>query len=180
MGEEEEWRVAFDGGNPRARKRILYRLNDRLKRESGIEYTRFDPNRIAPIAVVASVDPTRYLATDYQALAATLEVRWSPRSAGNDHFAIQWYERPDTESETVENATDPTLPDGYTLSCGWHQDDHFNELGDAHFQEEYPDRSTERYGVTFGDRSPLWVLSECLEELPERLETFRERLRTDQ
>ena len=34
--------VAFDGGGPWTRKRILYRLNDRLGYEPGIEYTRFD------------------------------------------------------------------------------------------------------------------------------------------
>ena len=34
--------VAFDGGGPWTRKRILYRLNDRLGHELGVEYTRFD------------------------------------------------------------------------------------------------------------------------------------------
>lgn len=173
----DEWEVAFDGGSPRTRKRILYRINDRLKREPGVEFTRFDPGRIAPTEVVASVAPSRFLGVEYPADAATLSVRWSPRSAGKDHFRIQWYERaaPDSNLDDVGDG-DSTLPDGYTLSCGWHQDDHFQELGEAHFQEEYPDGTTERYGATFGDATPLWILSECLAALPERLEAFRDRL----
>ena len=50
--------VAFDGGGSWTRKRILYRSNDRLGHEPGVEYTRFDPGRTAPTGLVASVDPT--------------------------------------------------------------------------------------------------------------------------
>jgi hypothetical protein len=172
-----DWEVAFDGGSPRTRKRILYRLNERLKREPGVEYTRFEPGRTAPTEIVACVDPTRFLGREYPAPVATLVVWWSPRSAGRGQFRIQWYESPDRERS---EEPDPTLPDGYTLSCGWHQDDHFETLGEAHFQEEYPDGHAERYGVTFGDVTPLWVLSECLDALPARLEQFRNRLRSSE
>lgn len=182
-----EWEIVFDGGSPRTRKRILYRLNERLKREPGVEYTRFEPGRTAPTEIVVSVDPTAFLGREYPASVATLVVWWSPRSAGRDQFRIQWYEAPDGEggpsgasdrAETPTGRSDPTLPEGYTLSCGWHQDHHFEELGEAHFQEEYPDGHAERYGVTFGDVTPLWVLSECLDALSARLERFRERLQT--
>jgi hypothetical protein len=89
---------------------------------------------------------------------------------------IQWYERADTAFGAAVDARDPTLPEGYTLSCGWHRDDPLNDLGLAHFQEEYPDGSVERYGVSFGDVNPMWILSECLANLPDRLTTFRDRL----
>jgi hypothetical protein len=168
--------VAFDGGGPWTRKRILYRLNDRLGHEPGVEYTRFDPGRTAPTGLVASVDPERLLGAGYPAPAATLEVRWSPRSGRKDRFAIQWYERADTASGAAVDERDRTLPEGYTLSCGWHQDDHLNDLGPAHFQEEYPDGSVERYGASFGEVNPVWILSECLANLPDRLRTFRGRL----
>lgn len=174
-GEDPE--LAFDGGSPRTRKGILYQLNDRLKMEPGVKYTRFDPGRITPDTIVASIDPTEFLGEPYPAPVVTLEVWWSPRASGKDHFTIQWYEKPESKAETdTEDASDPTLPEGYTLSCGWHQDDHFNELGEAHFQEEYPDGRTERYGVTFDDATPRWILSECLRKLPERLTAFRDRL----
>ena len=173
MSEEPE--LAFDGGSPRTRKRILYRLNERLKREPGVEYTRFEPGRMAPTEIVGSVTPTELLGREYPAPAATLEIWWSPNSGRKDHFTIQWYEHTDDWSEQAD-ASDPTLPDEYTLSCGWHQDEHHNELGAAHFQEEYPDGSAERYGLDFGDVSPLWILNECLAQLPDRLETFRNRL----
>lgn len=169
--------IAFDGGSPRTRKQILHQLNDRLKMEPGVEYTKFEPSRITPDTVIASFTPQEFLGEPYPAATATLEVWWSPRSIGKDHFTIQWYEERDTEGETDdEGMTDPTLPADYTLSCGWHQDDHHSELGEAHFQEEYPDGTTERYGVTFDDATPRWVLSECLRELTDRLVTFRERL----
>ena len=169
--------LAFDGGSPRTRKQILHQLNDRLKMEPGVEYTKFEPSRITPDTVLASFTPQEFLGEPYPAATATLEVWWSPRSVGKDHFTIQWYEERDTEGETDdEGMTDPTLPADYTLSCGWHQDDHHNALGEAHFQEEYPDKTTERYGVTFDDATPRWVLSECLRELTDRLVTFRERL----
>ena len=167
----------FDGGSPRTRKRILYQLNERLKMEPGVNYTRFDPSRITPEAVIASITPTEFLGESYPAPYATLEVWWSPRVASKDHFSIQWYETPDREeAATGEEVADPTLPEVYTLSCGWHQDDHFNELGAAHFQEEYPDGSTERYGVTFADATPRWILSECLGDLSRRLFEFRDRI----
>ena len=138
---------------------------------------KFEPSRITPDTVLASFTPQEFLGEPYPAATATLEVWWSPRSVGKDHFTIQWYEERDTEGETDdEGMTDPTLPADYTLSCGWHQDDHHNALGEAHFQEEYPDKTTERYGVTFDDATPRWVLSECLRELTDRLVTFRERL----
>lgn len=174
----DDWpEPAFDGGRPRMRKRILYQLNDRLQMEPGVEYTRFEPGRITPAAVLASIRPTELLGKTYPVPIATLDVWWSPRTAGKDHFTVQWYETPDEGAEIdAGDAVDPTLPDGYTLSCGWHQDDHFDELGEAHFQEEYPDGRTERYGVTFGDATPRWVLSEYLQELPSRLATFRDRL----
>jgi hypothetical protein len=182
-----EWNVAFDGGSPQTRKTILYRLNERLKNEPGIEYTRFEPERTAPTEVVASVNPTAFLGRTYPAPVAVLVVWWSPRTAGNDHFRIQWYEAPDREgkqagesnrAEERAETADPTLPEEYTLSCGWHQDDHFDGLGEAHFQEEYPGEHMERYGVTFGDVTPLWILSECLEALPTRLDGFRRRLQS--
>lgn len=174
---EEDPAIAFDGGSPRTRKQILYQLNDRLKLEPGVEHTRFEPGRITPDTVVASIRPTTFIGETYPARTATLEVWWSPRSDGNDHFTIQWYEAPDRKLD-FENGDpiDPTLPDGYTLSFGCHQDDHFDELGEAHYQEEYPDGSTKRYGVTFEDATPRWILSTILRELPDRLTTFRERL----
>lgn len=168
---------AFGGGSPRTRKQILYQLNDRLKMEPGVQYTRLVPSRITPDTVVASIKPTEFLSDAYPAPIATLEVWWSPRAGGKDHFTIQWYEAPDDEVDVdADEVTDPTLPDSYTLSCGWHQDEHFNDLGEAHFQEEYPDGRTERYGVTFDDATPRWILSECLRGLPDRLAAFRERL----
>ena len=174
---DKERNRAFDGGSPGTRKQILHQLNDRLKMEPGVEYTRFEPSRITPDTVIASFTPQEFLGEAYPAATATLEVWWSPRSMGKDHFTIQWYEERDTEGEIDdEGMTDPTLPVNYTLSCGWHQDDHHNALGEAHFQEEYPDGTTERYGVTFDDATPRWVLSECLRALPDRLATFRERL----
>lgn len=174
---EEEPAIAFDGGSPRTRKRILFQLNDRLKLEPGVAYTRFEPGRITPRTVVASIRPTTFIGETYPARTATLEVWWSPRSDGKDHFAIQWYEAPDRESDFEnDDTTDSTLPDGYTLSLGCHQDDHFDELGEAHYQEEYPDGRTKRYGVTFEDATPRWILSTVLRELPDRLTTFRERL----
>lgn len=167
----------FDGGTPGTRKRILFQLNDRLKMEPGVQYTRFTPSRITPAAVIASIKPTELLSRQYPGPIATLEVWWSPRTTGKDHFTIQWYERPDSETElSCSDIVDPTLPDEYTLSCGWHQDEHFNELGEAHFQEEYPDGHTERYGVSFGDATPRWILSHCLDALPDRLVQFRDRL----
>lgn len=176
---DEEGAPIFDGGSAPTRKRILFQLNERLKTEPGIQYTRFTPSRITPDTVVASIIPTEFLGKSYPAPIATLEVWWSPRATGQDHFSIQWYEAPDTEVDTaLDTGTDPTLPAGYTLSCGWHQDEHHNDLGDAHFQEEYPDGHTERYGVSFSDATPRWILSECLRELPDRLATFRERLDT--
>ena len=174
---DEQRDLAFDGGSPRTRKQILHQLNDRLKMEPGVEYTRFEPSRITPDTVIASLTPQEFLGEEYPATTATLEVWWSPRSVGEDHFTIQWYEEPDTEVEIDdEGMTDPTLPADYTLSCGWHQDKHHNNLGEAHFQEEHLDGNKERYGVTFDDATPRWVLSECLRELPDRLATFRERL----
>lgn len=168
---------AFDGGSPRTRKGILFQLNDRLKMEPGVQYTRFTPSRITPDTVVASIEPTEFLEQAYPAPVATLEVWWSPRSVGKDYFTIQWYETPDSAADIdVIDVTDSTLPEGYTLSCGWHQDEHFNDLGEAHFQEEYPDGRTERYRVSFADATPRWVLSGCLRELPNRLAAFRERL----
>lgn len=173
---DDEPVVAFDGGSPRTRKQILYQLNDRLKMEPGVEYTRFDPSRITPDTVIAAVTPNKFLSEAYPASVATLEVWWSPRSGSKDHFSIQWYETPDSEMESVRNVTDPTLPEEYTLSCGWHQDGRFDDLGVAHFQEEYPSGRTERYGVTFEDASPRWILSVCLQALPDRLSTFRDRI----
>jgi hypothetical protein len=64
----------------------------------------------------------------------------------------------------------------YSLSYGWDQDDHLYELGPAQFQEKYPDRSVKRYGVSFDDVDPVWILSECPANLPDRLRTFRGRL----
>jgi len=111
----------FDGGSPRTRKRILYQLNERLKMEPGVNYTRFDPSRITPEAVIASITPTEFLGESYPAPYATLVVWWSPRVASKDHFSIQWYETPDREeAATGEEVADPTLPEVYTLSCGWH------------------------------------------------------------
>lgn len=177
-GEEPE--RSTDGGPPRTQKHILYQLNNRLKMEPGVDYTRFDPSRITPTAVIASLTPTEFLGTAYPASIATFEVWWSPRSVGKNHFTIQWYEAPESEAASdADEVSDSTLPEGYTLSCGWHQDEHFNELGEAHFQEEYPDGSTERYGVTFGDATPRWILSKCLQELPNRLAAFRDRLGVD-
>lgn len=166
----------FDGGSPWTRKQILYRLNERLKAEPGVDYTRFEPSRIVPVSVIASIQPTAFMGSAYPAQLATLEVWWSPRVPGKNHFSIQWYESPDSEADTATPVPDPTLPGGYTLSCGWHQDDHHNQLGEAHFQEDYPDGHVERYGVEFGDVTPQWVLSTCLCELPDRLMQFRERL----
>lgn len=174
---DDDSELIIDGGSPRTRKQILYQLNNRLKMEPGVEYTRFDPSRITPDTVIASIMPTEFLGQVYPVPLATLSVWWSPRSIGKDHFTIQWYEAPDSEADIdPEETVDPTLPEGYTLSCGWHQDDHFNALGEAHFQEEYPDGSAQRYGMTFGDVTPRWILSECLQELPDRLVAFRERL----
>lgn len=167
--------VAFDGGSPRTRKRILYRLKERLKNEPGVEYTRFEPGRIAPVHVIASVETMPFLEIEYPAPAATFDIRWSPRSSGKDHFRIQWYERKDEGSEIVDDA-ESVRSDGYTVSCGYHQDNHFNELGKAHFQEEYPDGTAKRYGVQFDKTHPVWILSSCLAEFPDRLEAFRGRL----
>ena len=90
---------------------------------------------------------------------------------------MQWYEAPDRETDVeAAEVVDPTLPEGYTLGCGWQQDDQLDELGETHFQEEHPDGRTERYGATFSDASPRWILSECLRALPDRLGAFRERL----
>lgn len=173
----DDWKIAFDGGSPRTRKQILYQLNDRLKMEPGVEYTRFEPGRITPDTVVASIDPTTFVEKAYPAPTATLEVWWSPRLDGKDHFTIQWYEAPATkEKSSNSNRTDPTLPGGYTLSFGCHQDDHFDELGPAHYQEDYPDGRTERYGVSFEDATPRWILSTFLRDLPDRLVAFRARL----
>lgn len=175
----DEWPVAFDGGSPRTRKGILRQLNDRLKREPGIEYTRFEPGTIAPTELRAAVKPSQLLGMEYLPPVATLSIRWSLQSSGKDHFAIQWFERPEQERiPSSDDGRDSTLPTRYTLSCGWHQDDHYNELGEAHFQEEYPTGRTERYGVTFGDHHPVWVLSTCLAALPDRLTSFRNRLNT--
>lgn len=174
---DEERDIAFDGGSPWTRKQILHQLNDRLKMEPGVDYTRFEPSRITPDTVIASLTPREFLGEAYPAAAATLEVWWLPRLVGKDHFTIQWFEEHDIETEIGdEEMADSTLPSDYTLSCGWHQDEHHNELSEAHFQEEYPDGRTERYGVTFDDATPRWVLSECLRELPDRLATFRDRL----
>lgn len=127
--------------------------------------------------MVASIDPAEFLGRSYSAPIATLEVWWSPRVVGKDHFTVQWYEAPDSEAAVeTDEMSDPTLPEGYTLSCGWHQDEHLDDLGEAHFQEEYPNGRTERYGVTFDEATPRWILSECLRALPDRLEAFRERL----
>ena len=173
----DEPEPVFDGGSPRTRKRILYQLNERLKMEPGVKYTRFDPSRITPETVIASITQTEFLGEAYPARFATLEVWWSPQVASKDYFTIQWYEAPDREQPTDgETATDPTHPEGYTLTCGWHQDDHFTELGTAHFQEEYPDGSTELYGVEFEDATPRWIVSECLRDLPIRLSEFRKAL----
>jgi hypothetical protein len=174
---DEEPDLAFDGGRPWSRKQTLLQLNERLKMEPGVGYTRFEPSRITPDTVITSLTPREFLGEAYPAVAATLAVWWSPRSTGKDHFTIQWYETRDAADEAGgAKGSDPTLPSGYTLSCGWHQDDHFDELGEAHFQEEYPDGTVERYGVTFDDATPRWILSENLRELPDRLATFRERL----
>ena len=78
---------------------------------------------------------------------------------------IQWYERADTALGVAVDARDRTLPEGYTLSCGWLQDDRLSDLGPAHFQE-YPNGSVERYGASFGDVNSVWILSECLMSLP--------------
>lgn len=167
---------ATDGGSPRTRKQILYQLNDRLKLEPGVTTTRFEPSRISPDTVTSSIDPTTFLGDTYPATAATLAVWWSPRRTGRDHFTIQWYESVADIEDTDRVLRQARTSEEYTLSCGWHQDAFHDELGPAHFQEEYPDGTTERYGVEFEDATPRWILSRCLSELPERLADFRGRL----
>lgn len=171
--------LRFDGGQPRTRKAILKQVNERLKREPGIEYTRFDPGRITPTSVIGAVDPATFLGNAYPAPHATLEVWWAPKSRGNDRVRIQWYETRDAAHPEPADESDPTVPTEYTLTCGWHQDDHHDDLGPAHFQEEYPDGRTERYSVTFDDAAPIWIVSTCLERLPERLSAFRDRIDCD-
>lgn len=167
--------VAFDGGSPRTRKQILFQLNDRLKSEPGVAHTRFEPSRITPDTIVAAVEPTVFLGEQYPAENATLTVWWAPRHASRDQFRIQWYEAADSRPDQ-RRRTSPTQSGEYTLSCGWHQDATHDDLGPAHFQEEYPDGTSERYGVTFKDATPRWILSRCLQKLPARLATFRDRL----
>ena len=79
---DEEPDLAFDGGRPWSRKQILLQLNERLKMEPGVEYTRFEPSRIAPDTVITSLTPREFLGEAYPAAAATLAVWWSPRSTG--------------------------------------------------------------------------------------------------
>ncbi|MFC3960230.1 hypothetical protein [Halovivax cerinus] len=172
-------RISFDGGQSRTRKTILAQVNERLKREPGVEYTRFVPGRIAPTSVVAAIEPTPFLGETYPAPHATLEVWWAPKSTGRDHAMIQWYETLDEAHPSTDSDVDPTITSHYTLACGWHQDDHHDELGPAHFQEEYPDGRTKRYGIQFDDVTPLWIVSRCLAELPDRLARFRNRLASE-
>lgn len=174
MPNEEPY--ATDGGSPRTRKQSLYQLNDRLKLEPGVTATRFEPSRISPDTVTASIDPTTFLGNAYPATAVTLSVWWSPRRIGRDHFTIQWCEAAADTEDTDQPLGHATPSAEYTLSCGWQQDAFHDELGPAHVQEEYPDGTTERYGVEFEDATPRWILSRCLSELPERLADFRGRI----
>lgn len=172
--------MVFLAGAPpfETREATLRRLKQWLDGHGYVEYARFVPTDASPRRVIASIRPGRLFGTDYPVDLATLEITWQTRRDGKDHFWLTWIERPDEYAETEGLRTeDPTLPSGYALTVGLHQDDTHPELGPAHFQNERPD-ATDRDGIDLVGNSPLAVLDYFLGELPGRVEAVRDEVAT--
>lgn len=137
-----------DGGRNYSRKELCYRIRAFLKQQPGVETVRFEPSRLRPEAVVATVAPEQFLGREHDSEATTLEVEWRPRPDDHDGFRVQWI-----ESDAGR-------------SVGWHQDDTHPGLGDCHVQVDGVDGTVHREPASFDYDNPLGIVSECLAALP--------------
>lgn len=170
--------MVFLAGTPpfETREATLRRLKQWLDGHGYVEYARFEPDDDSPRRVIASVWTDRLFGVDYPVDVATLEVQWQTRRDAKDHFWITWAECPDEYAETKGLRTDdPTLPSGYTLTAGLHQDDTHPDLGPAHFQHERPGVA-EREGINLVGNSPLAILDYFLGVLPEHVAMLRDEV----
>lgn len=137
-----------DGGRNYTRKELCYRIRAFLAHQPGMDDLRFEPSRLRPKVVAATVATPRFLGRERSPERATFEVEWRPRPGDRDGFRIQWIES------------------GPGRSVGWHQDATHPDLGACHFQVDAADGTTRREPASFDYDHPLGILSECLAALP--------------
>lgn len=138
------------GGNPYDKRRIYQRIHQRLNKQPEFSDVQYLPSKNRPREIHANVDVAQFLEQSYPTTTARVEIEFVFRQNWN-HYWIQWVE--------PERG----------LSCGWHQDNTHPELGQCHFQIDYPDGSVDREEATFLDAHPLSVVETRLQSLPEKL-----------
>ena len=136
------------GGRGFTRREGLRRIKERLEKEPGFSDVQYQPSRLRPRSVIATVDTEMFLGNRFPRQQATCEVTWRPR-AGTDVQRVQW----------VDDA----------VSLGWHKDDDHEELGTTHFQIETAEESVHEPGHLEAE-APLSFLETCLQRLPAKLE----------
>lgn len=172
--------MIFLAGRPpfETRAKTLTRLEEWLDGHGYVEYVRRTETRDGVPVVLASMYPRVLFQDAYPVERATLTVEWQLRRGGKDHYWLTWTERPDEATDaTGVRTADPTLPDGYALTVGLHQDETHPDLGPAHVQREYPDGyDAERDGVDLVGHAPVAVLDHFVSVLPAHVEQIRTRI----
>jgi len=142
--------MLFLAGRDRDTQRTLLRaIHDRLSKQAGCKAVRYEPSRLRPRTVVANVEPTTILGTEYDIETARLEVRfWYPEDIDYEYYRLNWIE--------------PTQD----LMLGFHQDADHPGLGRCHLQLDFEGETVDRQSAVFLDAHPLAVLEQRLQQLP--------------
>jgi hypothetical protein len=142
--------MIFLAGRDRYTQRTLLRaIHDRLSKQAGCEAVRYDPSRLRPRTVVANIDPTAFLGSDYDVETARLETRfWYPEGVDYEYYHLNWVE--------------PTRD----LMLGYHQDADHPDIGRCHLQLDFEGETVDRQSAAFLDAHPLAVLEQRLQQLP--------------
>lgn len=139
--------MVFVGGRGFTRFEGLRRISKRLQNVPGFTDIRYEPSRIRPRTVVATVDVEMFLGRAFPRTEATVEVTWRARE-GTDVQRVQWIDE--------------------TVSLGWHKDDDHPALGTTHFQIDSEDES-DHEPAHIEAEAPLHFLEICLDRLPDQL-----------
>jgi len=134
------------------RRRLLTRLHNRLGTQvdgdEPIQQVWYHTAAGDKTGVRATVDPDRFLDTEYRCDEAELQVSFDfPRDADHDYYRIQWVER------------------DRDLLVGWHQDETHPDLGPCHFQLDYDGETVQRTEAAYLDVHPLNVFARRTDDL---------------
>lgn len=125
---------------------------DRLRGQPGCEDIRYRPSRRRPRCVIADVDTTTFLGTQYPVDETRLESRfWYPAAVGYAFYRLNWIE--------------PSRK----LCVGVHRDADHPDLGPCHVQLDHDGETVDREPAQLLDRHPLAILETRLGQLPELL-----------